>query len=252
MKINYASTHRWRKEVVDDPLALFGKSEQQKMKQTLKHITGSDVICHISVMDDAFLDWWYPLYESRISSKDNPKIIDIKKKLLDNLDKEKIYYTLTLTEGEDRLGGVIFSQKADTLFFAYRTLAYDWNRSQLRASPSLYIEYVLAKYAWEAGLKYISHGVDRNPYGLNSSIGLANFKLATGCRPQLSKSYEVFSIETEKLTKDILILALPDKLDEHADIKQAYLVADNAGMNKWQSVLKYPDHLLVETVERVD
>lgn len=177
-------------------------------------------------------------------------MFNIREKTLGNKDKEKIYFSLTLKEGTNRLGGLIFSLKGDTLFFAYRTLAYDWKSSQLRASPSLFVEYVIAKHAKEIGMKQISHGVDRNPYGLNSSIGLASFKLSTGCRPQLPKKYEISVIDTQELDKDALILELPKEPTEYANLTKAYLVVDQAGVEKWSHVLKYEDRLVVEVIER--
>lgn len=250
MKINYATTHRWRKEVVSDPLCLFGASEKKKITDTLKKVPESGVVYTIKPLDEEFLNWWCPIYEANISTKENPKVFNVKEKTLGNNGKEKAYFSLTLNEGIDRLGGLIFSLKGDTLFFAYRTLAYDWKRSQLRASPSLFVEYVIAEHAREIGMKQISHGLDRNPYGLNSSIGLAGFKLSTGCRPQLSEKFEVSIIDTQELDKNALILELPKEPTEHANITKAYLVADRAGIEKWSSLLKYDDRLVVEVIEK--
>ena len=250
MKISYATTHRWRKEVTSDSLSLFGASEQKKIKDTLKKVSESDVAYVIEPLSEEFLSWWSPMYETHISTKDNPKVFNVREKTLGNTDKEKTYFSLTLKEGDDRLGGVIFSLKDDVLFFCHRTLAYDWKRAKLRASPSLFVEYVLAEHAREIGMKQISHGVDRNPYGLNSSIGLAGFKLSTGCRPQLAKEYEVSILDTQELNKNALILELPNDSGEHANITKAYLVADKAGIEKWSSVLKYEDRLVVEVIER--
>ena len=230
MKISYATTHRWRKEVTSDSLSLFGTSEQKKIKDTVKKVSESDVVYTIKPLDEEFLNWWCPMYEAHISTKDNPKVSRVKEKTLGNPDKEKLYFSLTLTEGADRLGGVIFSLKDDVLFF--------------------FVEYVLAEHAREIGMKQISHGVDRNPYGLNSSIGLAGFKLSTGCRPQLAKEYEVSVLDTQELNKNALILELPNDPEAHANITKAYLVADKAGIEKWSSVLKYEDRLVVEVIER--
>lgn len=236
--------------MIDDSLALFGASEQKKIKDTLKKVSATDVAFVIEPLSDEFLSWWSPMYQAHISSKDNPRVFNVREKTLANTGSGKAYFSLTLMEGEDRLGGVIFSLNDDVLFFCHRTLAYDWKRSGLRASPSLFVEYLLAEHAREIGMKQISHGVDRNPYGLNSSIGLAGFKLSTGCRPQLAKKYEVSTLDTQDLNRDALILALPNEPEEHANITKAYLVADKAGIEKWSPVLKYKDRLVVEIIER--
>lgn len=245
----YASLHRWRKDVIDDPINLFGRSEQKKLRDTLKKISASNVSYHIQPLTSDFFDWWLPLYHERVSSKEHPVLFNVKERTLGGaVDRQ--YFSLTLLEGDKRLGGLIFSVKDDTLFFAYRTLALDWNQVRLRANPSLYVEYVMAEHAKSSSLKYISHGKDRNPYGLNSGIGLANFKLATGCRPQLASGYEVKVLDTDEVSRDVLVFQLPPAESPHADIKKAYLIVDSIGMEKWTSLSKYQDRLSIEVLER--
>lgn len=248
MEIKYANTHRWRKVVNDDPLALFGKSEQKKLANSLKKVSAYAINHIIAPLDEEFFKWWLPMYQERINTKDNPTNFDIKAKTLGN--KSKKYQSLTLLENNEKIGGVIFSIRNDKLFFAYRTFLYEWKQSPLRASPSLYVEYLLTEYAREKGLSYISHGQDRNPYGLNSGIGLVSFKLSTGCRPQLAATYEVKTIDTNDLKVDALIFALPDPSTPYADITKAYLVTDKEGLEKWKSILSFKDKLDVEVIER--
>jgi len=250
MKITFAKTHRWHKEVTPDPINLFGKSEQAKLKGTLAKLQGNDITYSIDPLDESFFDWWLPLYQDRIISKSNPKLFDVREKTLGNPNKDKKYFSFTLFEAGERLGGVVFSLSEDTLFFAYRTLAYDWKKAHLRASPSLLVEYLLSEHAKNAAMKYISHGIDRNPYGVNSSIGLALFKLSTGCRPQMPKTYEIDTLETDELTTDALVLECPNVPAPYADITKAYLLADDAGIEKWKSLTKFPDILSTEFIRR--
>ena len=250
MEITYASAHRWRKDVVETPLNFFGKSEQIKLKGVLEKLQENKVRFQIEPLDEYFFDWWLTLYNERVRSKDNPQIFNVKEKTLGNADKTKQYFSLTLLEAGEKLGGVIFSLKESTLFFAYRTFKYDWKEARLRASPSLLAEYLLALHAKEAGMKNISHGKDKNPYGLNSGIGLASFKLSVGCFPQLVDIYEVKTLDTDQLTVDTFVLECPKELSANADITKAFLVADDAGIEKWRSLQKYPERLKVEIINR--
>lgn len=233
-----------------DSIVLFGKSEQEKLKGILEKLQNSGITYMIEPLSDVFFDWWLPMYQDRISSKDNPKLFNIKEKTLGNPNKDKRYFSLTLLEEGARLGGVVFSLNEDTLFFAYRTLTYDWNRARLRASPSLLAEYILAEHAKESSMRYISHGIDRNPYGLNSGIGLAAFKLSTGCRPQLPKTYEIDTLDTSKLQVDALVFECPKDPTAHTDITKAYLVSNDAGIEKWRSLTRYSDRLTIEIIRR--
>ncbi|MEX2341006.1 MAG: hypothetical protein WD605_01660 [Candidatus Paceibacterota bacterium] len=251
MKIRYATAHRWRKGVVKDPLSLFGKSEQKKLVETLGKVSDKSISYKIEPLSEDFFAWWMPMYEERIGSKDNPVFFDVKEKTLGNPDKDKKYFSLSLMEGEDRLGGLFFSIKDDTLFFAYRTLAYDWQQARLRASPSLYVEYIVAEHARDIGLKNISHGKDRNPYGLNSSIGLAMFKFSVGCKPELPKEgFEVQELDTGDLDKDVLVFECPTPVTEYSPITKVYLVADEQGQNKWSQIERFSNAWDIEIITR--
>lgn len=250
MLITYATVHKWRKEVMQDPLSLFGNSEKKKLTEILKKVADSDITYSIEVLEEEFFDWWFPMYLERINTKDNPTIFDVKGKTLSNPVKDKKYFSLTLLEGEDKIGGLIFSVKGNTLFFAYRSLAYDWRRAILRGSPSLYVEYVIAGYAKTLGLKYISHGRDRNPYGVNSSIGLALFKLSTGCLPRLSKQITLEVFDTEGLNKDALIFECPEPAIQHTPITKVYLIASLEGQKKWSQIERFSDVLDIEIITR--
>ncbi len=251
MEITYATGHKWSKKVVEDSLSLFGKSEQKKIAETLKKINTSDISYTIQPLDEEFFGWWLPLYEERISTKDNPKIFNVKDKTLGNPDKDKKYFSLTLLEGNIKLGGLIFSVKENTLYFAYRTFAYDWEKAILRCGPSLYVEYVVAEHAKRLGLKNISHGKDHNPYGLNSSIGLALFKLSVGCLPQLpEENFTVERLDAEKLDKDALVFEYPQESVKCASITKIYLIASLEGQNKWSQLERFSDVLDIEIITR--
>lgn len=252
MKITYAIKHRWRKDSAVDPITLFGKSEQKKLKHTLNKLKEhSEIDYKFEPLDKGFFEWWTPMYEERINSKDNPKIFDVEHATLNNPKSGRKYFSLTISENGEHIGGVVFSTNTNTLYFAYRTIIFDWKTAKLRAAPSLLAEYLLARHAHQLGLKIISHGIDRNPYGINSGIGLAAFKLSTGCSPELTdRPTETASLDTNNVTRDIFVMKCPEEAVPGARITKAYLIADSAGIEKWQSLLKYEDKLSVEVIER--
>lgn len=251
MQIRYATGHRWYKKIADQSLENFGKNDVARLRSSFPRVVESKIGFEITELSNEFLDLFLPMYEKRILEKENPKIFDIRAKTLGNpANDAKKYYSLSLRQNEQFLGGVIFSIRDGGLFIAYRTLEKNWPGVNLPASPSLYVEFLLDEHAADVGANYIIHGKDRNPYGLNSSIGLANFKLSVGCRPTLPNIYEIETIETDNLTKDTLILECPNVITKNAVITKAYLIADKEGVEKWSSLLKYKDRLSIEVIKR--
>lgn len=243
MLITYATAHRWTKPVQSDPTADFGKNASARLRATLSRLGEYDIHHVIAPLDNAFLEWFLPLYETRINEKANPRVFDIAANTLGSTKPEK-YFSMTLYEHGQPIGGTIFSLSKSRLSIAYRTYHNTWTDANLPANPSAYTEYLLNVAALTYNKPTIIHGKDRNPYGLNSSIGLANFKFAAGCHPELPKVYEVATLDTNTLTTDALIFAYPPT---GTTITDAYLVADAAGQQKWGQIAKYP-HLITLTI----
>lgn len=239
MIITYASAHRWTKPVSPDPMSDFGKNAAARLRATYSRLPDYTISNTVAPLDANFLDWFIPLYETRINEKTNPRVFDIRTKTLGSKNPGK-YFSMSLREHDEIVGGTIFSYRDGKMSIAYRTYANTWINANLPANPSAYTEFLINQYAVEVGAHTIIHGKDRNPYGLNSSIGLANFKLAAGCRPELPKKFEVATIDTDTLTIDALILAYPEI---GTAITKAYLVTDEIGRQKWQGVTAYGDRL---------
>lgn len=248
MKIRYASAHKWWKPVTADPLELFGKNMREKIRSTCRKIDTFDIRAETKELDEEFLSWFIPLYETRIKEKENPVVFDIRKKTLDREEKNYSYYSMALYENGEPIGGTIFSARNERFSVAYRTYAHNWKYAALPANPSQYTEYLISKLASEMGKQTIIHGKDRNPYGIHSSIGLAAFKLSAGCRPRKSKVFEIKAIDTETISRDAFILEYPG--DSTDDITHAYLVTSRETEAKWSHVGKYPERLSVDVIYR--
>lgn len=249
MKIAYATAHRWVKPVPAEPLDSFGKNAQERLRATLSKVAYCAIRNEVRPLDEHFLNTFIPLYEERIRAKEHGVIFDIREKTLGNPARRFPYFSMSLYEEGAFIGGTIFSVRTNTLAVAYRIYRNDWNSAPLRANPSLYTEYCLNEYARSVGSRYILHGKDRNPYGLNSGIGLAGFKLSAGCYPEKSKTFELRELDTDDLTEDALILEYP-KDDTATRITHAYLLTTRESEQRWIQVTKYPHLLSVEVLYR--
>ncbi len=243
MEITYAHNHAWYKFIADDPLSQFGKNSRTKLRSTLRELSPSITITEEAV-DGSFLAWFVPLFEATLSSKEHPASIDI----TERLNGEKEYKALTLKEDGKPLGATIFTLRKNKLVIAYRCYTHHWNNQSYAASPALFMELMIAQHAQSHHKAALTHGKDRNPYGLHAGIGLAAFKLASGCKPRLTRDYETRTLKTEDLTEDVLVFAHPK--EGRRRISKAYLITQKETAPHWEQLLKYPHLLKVEVVYR--
>lgn len=247
MKVTYASHHKWTRRILDDLLTPFGKNNTYRLRTTLKNIGDSTITHEFAPLTDETLEWFQPLYQKTISSKNNPKLFDIRSTTIGKVSKYK-YYSLTLFEENNPVGATIFSERNSVLSIAYRIYPNSWTKSNLQANPALYAEYLVNEYGLNGGFKTLSHGRDRNPYGINSHIGLAIFKLSLGCTAQLPKAeYEIKTLDLDDINQDILILKYPT---EGEQITEAILYVSEENLPKYIQITKYPERLSVETIIR--
>lgn len=248
MLIKYPSEHKWLENVNSDPLSGFGKNNRTRLKSTLKNIADSNVSYTIEPLSEDILRWFTTIYKNSIGSKNNPKVHDI---YSTTLGKESIYpyFALILQEQGNPIGATIFSKRKSIISIAYRIYPNQWEHNSFQASPSIYTEYIINKYSHEEGYRTISHGKDRNPYGINSSIGLALFKLSIGCHVYLPTTpYEIKELESNLVTEDILVFAMSD--DESTKIKKGFLITTADNTSKYENVTKYPEQIEIEIITR--
>lgn len=247
MVITYATSHRWHKPAGQNPWAGFGQNAQAKLRSSLSNLP-STVSSRIEPIGEDFLAKFIPLYEEQIGRKDHPRVFDIRDKTLVNKKIASPYFSLTIEDSGEFVGGLIFSVRESCLAIAYRSLKTKWPIAKLPAGPALYAEYLIAEQAVKEHKPIISHGKDRNPYGQNSSIGLAAFKLSVGCKALKSLNFETKKLDPADIHEDILVLEYPG--DDKSEIERGYLIVSRATGGKWTQVTKYPDQLKVETIYR--
>ncbi len=248
MLITYATSHVWERLVTEDPLACFGKNTKARLRSTLNQISNFDIQAVTLPLDEAFLEEFLPLYQRLIQEKDNPLIVDIRETTLGNSASKYPYFYTAIYEEGVLLGAIIFSLRETSVSIAYRAFEYEWISAKLPANPTMYAEYLISLHATEIGVEKFIHGKDRNPYGLNASIGLAIFKLGVGCYLRKSRKFEIKTLDTNTLSTDIFILEYPG--DSETQIKKGYLVTSAANEAMWDRVRRYPDQIAVETIFR--
>lgn len=242
--IPYATKHRWRRLVNQSAKEIFGKNNAEKIRSSLKRIADTPVRTEISPLDEKSIAWFEPLYTETISQKQNAKLHNLRETTIDSTSSFP-FFILTLYSGDTPIGGTIFSERDDMLAIAYRIQPNAWEEESLPANPSIFSEYILNQHAQSLGKMYVSHGVDRNPYGLNANIGLAQFKLRVGCFPLLTKDCESRELAIEEQTDNILVLELPEKGEER--IRCAHLVVREEEKDVYTMLTKFPERLEIIT-----
>lgn len=246
MFITHASHHSWFKQTAEDSLTHYGKSDQKKLTRAIGEAPLHGVRAVFTRADESFFEWFIPLYNKTISQRNNPLLFDVRGTTVDKPDKKSVYKTLTLWQGDTIVGGAIFSCWAERYSIAYRIYDRNWPNHQLAANPALYGEYVMDEYTRSRHKTTLTHGLDRNPYGINSSIGLAIFKLSVGCSAKLRHNHlETFQLDTDTLTTDTLVLHYPDSGDL---ITEATLVCSEQNLNKYTQLFTYEDRIKINTI----
>jgi hypothetical protein len=248
--ITYAPYHRWLKPAVEKPESLYSSNNEKRIRSTLPRISDQGITHEFKPLDAAFLSWFVPMYESTISDKKNSVVHDVYETTLGNKNSLSEYWSLAVYEKGEPVGGTVIGVRADRIMIVYRIYKQKWSKGTLQANPSLYSEYLVSKYAFDTNKSFVSHGKDRNPYGLNANIGLAIFKLSVGCAPSIIREndeYTPTTIDVATLDTDALILHYPNEGDT---ITTATLVTARDTEEKYAQLVHYPELLKVTTIYR--
>jgi hypothetical protein len=248
MIITYPDSHRWEKIVSDDVFKNFGKNNTARLRSSLARLETFGIRYEFVDLTAEIISWFEPWYHQTINTKENPKLSPIYETTIGKANAYP-YKILILKEQGDVVGAIVFSVRPTIISIAYRIFKPNWNTAIMQANPALFGEYAMSEYTHTQGITLLSHGKDRNPYGLNANIGLALFKLSVGCRVTTPKGpYEILSIDTDTITTDILIMEQPAT---GKDITRAYLYATPDTQSKFIALQKYSETLEVITLTRV-
>lgn len=243
MLLTFPSHITWKKQVTEDTLSAFGASDQKKIRASLQELHKTNLRFEFAELSEAALTDFVQIYRSALATKPNPNIIDIQRKVEEN--QHRSYYMLSLREADTMLGGALFSLRETSLSIAYRMFPKSTNPN-LPASPALLAEYLLAEHAKQTHKETIIHGRDSQPYGPRLNIGLAIFKLASGCLPYLSSHTTSQSIDTSTVSNDSLFI-LPANAVQPATL--VLCVANNT-RSRWQQLHSYEGKVRIIEIER--
>lgn len=244
MLITYADNHTWRKTMHPDIFPDFGTSNSKKVKACLASLEANKITHEFTPLDEDFFQWFQEMYDTQIGTRKNFGGQKIVESTLHRTESKHPYFSLTLKQDGKEVGGAIFTQRKDRISLVYRAFLAKFPEHNLRATPALYAEYLLHVEALRLGLPDFAHGADKNPYGINSAIGLATFKLSVGCTARLQRQRDPHQIETESIDQDALILELPEQGEIITD---AHLITTVDNLPKYEQLLKYPDQLNITT-----
>ncbi len=249
MLITYPEAVRWEKSVSGDIVTDFGKNNAARLRSSLPKLDNMGISADIADLSTSHITWFEPWYQSTIGAKTNPKLSSIFETTLGKAATYP-YKILTIRESDRVVGSIIFSLRKNRVSIAYRVFNPTWNETNLQSGPALIGEYYINQFCIQSGLNRLSHGKDRNPYGLNANIGLALFKLSVGCHATLPTGVTtIHTINTSNLTTDALIMEHP-KIG--TNITHAYLIGTPDVLEKYTALKKYHDILTIHCIERVD
>lgn len=244
MKITHANKHQWVKYITADCLQNYGKSDKKRITKALDSLAEHNIEYRFEIANDVFFDWFTPLYTSSLLAKNSDAIYDVKAATVGKPNTILIHKTLTVLQDGVPVGGCIFSTWKDRYSIAFRMFRPSWSTPLRIASPALLGEYFLDQYSFENNKKLLIHGEDRNPYGIHSAIGVANFKLAVGCYPQLPVTYTTVETDTDNLAQDTLLLHLPNSGKR---ITESTLVITTNSTTQYDQLRSYQDRINIHT-----
>ena len=234
----------WRKTIGTDSFSHYNKTNAKRILKTSTHQKRDSIDFVIEALTPDHLAWFEPMYISKIAQKINPQIIN----LYDTtLKKENRHYKiLTITENQVNIGAIIFSETDTEVSISYKIFADTWEVSTLPAGPSLYADYLLTESSMLAGKTVMSHGKDRNGYGITSSIGLAIFKILLGYKPYLPKKYVLQTIDDTTIFGDVLYFRSTEGTPE----LEGNLYTTHATESSWLRLKSYEDQVKIGWVVR--
>ena len=242
MVISHAEKHRWIKEIHPAIFPDFGKNNTKKLQSLQKDISISTITHSFELLSEAHIKWFGELYNANLATKHNPRPYNVYDTTLGKDVVIHPYHILTLYEHGAPIGGTIFTLRKDRLSMVYRTYPSQWIQNSFKCSPALYAEFLATEYALLNQKPFLVHGVDLNPYGVHSHVGVAIFKLSTGCHPEIMPSYPIIETDLTTLPFNSLILVAP--LSGNI-ITQGYLIGNEETAQKYEQLFKYEKQLQV-------
>lgn len=171
-------------------LECFSPEIAKKIPKSLSRLQAAGYTFVFEAVDASYMEKFHTLYVQNISQKENPKIFEVKGKIAEKLSKGETIEALSLYKNNTYLGGSIYRVLDEKFSVIYRTFQKEFEIS-LPVNVGIAADSLVYQKAIDEKKTDITHGRDRNLYGLHSDIGLAQFKLLVGCAPYISNNQQV-------------------------------------------------------------
>ncbi len=191
-RITYPQHIIWHVDVSSctDALLCFSKTIAKRIRVTIPRLEAAGYRFVIEPVDEAYIDLFFPLYKENILQKDNPHVFDVKNELQRRAAEGFAIEAVSLYQGTTYLGGVIYRVLDEQIAINYRTFLKEFD-VKIPIGAGMIADYFVYKKAIELRKPIVSHGKDRNLYGLHAGMGLPLFKLHAGAKPKIRPSKDL-------------------------------------------------------------
>ncbi len=237
----YSKFILWKTHTKNIPnaYAIFGKSTAKRIEKSIEKIKESEYEIRLEDVNESLIDAFLPVYTASITQK-NGKLFDVRETITKRQKDGFVYRSVSLYKNNILEGAMIYSIRETNLGIAYNIFPTKLTIKIPIRNITFIADYYVYQDAIDNEKEYVSHGKDRNLYGMptHSSIGVANHKLRAASLPYVSnaKKNEMLNL-SDIHPKDNTLIFLGNTKDE--PIKKALLFSTTPEeeMRKKYSVL---------------
>jgi hypothetical protein len=216
MNIIYPDKIKWSVDLTNKaPSEVFlSKSYRKDANIIIDDLTRNNYSLQVEVVDEDFFRDFVPLYTSYIASLKNAKVHDIKEHI-SNSGLAGEYKAIVLRKNGLFIGAEIYRINRNVFSISYQVLPHELDFS-IKTNLSVAIEYFAISHAIEKKAFNYVVGKDRNCYGQNAKIGLAQYKLNIGALPYISKSADMIELDADTYKPEVdSLIFYTDILDQN-------------------------------------
>lgn len=242
----------WKIELenITNAYDVFSKKTAKRIRAALRIMEESNFHLEVEEVDEKYIEVFEPLYVSHLGKKKNPKIADLKERILEHQEHNFPYKGVSLYRGDEFLGGLIFSFRSESLNAAFKVFPTSISL-HIPINVSFLAEYYFYNYALEFKKEAVFHGRDRNAFGLNAAIGLALYKLQAGNKPYVSRASHIeFLEEFEWNETDDVLLFLGKERGVPAEKAVLFLAGSDELLDNKYAILTKQKYFELEIIRK--
>lgn len=213
----YPQYVRWKLSLADheEPWQFFGKKTGKRVRRAVEKCAQDKTeVFKIETVDDDYLEAFVKIYTESIAEKSNPRHIDVIQKIHEKQEEGVEYEAVSLYNSDTSklIGGLLYSKREESLNAAFKAFPAEFSAT-MPATPTRVAEYYFIERAKQLQKTYISHGKDRNVYGVHCDLGLARFKLSIGCVPYVPADNTLWKEEVDANKEKVVFIFLGEDVD---------------------------------------